>query len=125
MSAPQPLAGLKVVEFTHMVMGPAAGAILAGLGAEVTRVEPVEGDKTRTLLGSGAGYFPLYNRHKKSVSLDLKSEEGLATAKALAAEADRRVGSARRARCRGRARLLAVAGEARQGDPARSCQRPS
>lgn len=88
MSAPQPLAGLKVVEFTHMVMGPAAGAILAALGAEVVRVEPAEGDKTRTLLGSGAGYFPMYNRHKKSISLDLKSEDGLATAKALAADAD-------------------------------------
>lgn len=88
MSAPAPLAGLKVVEFTHMVMGPAAGAILASLGAEVVRVEPVEGDKTRTLLGSGAGYFPMYNRHKKSVSLDLKSAEGLATARTLAAEAD-------------------------------------
>lgn len=88
MNAPAPLAGLKVVEFTHMVMGPAAGAILASLGAEVVRVEPAEGDKTRTLLGSGAGYFPMYNRHKKSISLDLKSDEGLATARALAAEAD-------------------------------------
>lgn len=88
MSLPQPLAGLKVIEFTHMVMGPAAGAILAALGAEVVRVEPVEGDKTRTLLGSGAGYFPMYNRHKKSVSLDLKSVDGLAAAKALAVEAD-------------------------------------
>ncbi len=88
MSFPAPLAGLKVVEFTHMVMGPAAGAILASLGAEVVRVEPVEGDKTRTLLGSGAGYFPMYNRHKKSVSLDLKSADGLATARALAADAD-------------------------------------
>ena len=88
MNAPAPLAGLKVVEFTHMVMGPAAGAILASLGAEVVRVEPAEGDKTRTLLGSGAGYFPMYNRHKKSISLDLKSAEGLATARALAAEAD-------------------------------------
>lgn len=88
MSVPQPLAGLKVVEFTHMVMGPAAGAILAALGAEVVRIEPEEGDKTRTLLGSGAGYFPMYNRHKKSVALDLKSAEGLATAKALTADAD-------------------------------------
>ncbi len=88
MTLPQPLAGIKVVEFTHMVMGPAAGAILASLGAEVIRIEPAEGDKTRTLLGSGSGYFPMYNRHKKSVSLNLKSPEGLAAAKALAAEAD-------------------------------------
>lgn len=83
-----PLAGLKVVEFTHMVMGPAAGAILAGLGAEVTRVEPPGGDPTRNLIGSGAGYFPMYNRHKGSVALDLKSPEGLSAAKTLAADAD-------------------------------------
>ncbi len=88
MNTPQPLAGIKVIEFTHMVMGPAAGAILASLGADVTRVEPLEGDKTRTLLGSGAGYFPMYNRHKKSISLDLKSPDGIATAKALIEEAD-------------------------------------
>jgi crotonobetainyl-CoA:carnitine CoA-transferase CaiB-like acyl-CoA transferase len=84
----QPLAGLKVVEFTHMVMGPAAGAILAALGAEVTRVEPEGGDHTRNLIGSGAGYFPMYNRHKCSVFLDLKTEAGLAEAKRLASEAD-------------------------------------
>jgi crotonobetainyl-CoA:carnitine CoA-transferase CaiB-like acyl-CoA transferase len=84
----QPLAGLKVVEFTHMVMGPAAGAVLAALGAEVTRVEPEGGDHTRTLIGSGAGYFPMYNRHKDSVFLNLKSPDGLAKAKRLASEAD-------------------------------------
>ena len=88
MTGPQPLAGLKVVEFTHMVMGPAAGAILAGLGAEVTRIEPEAGDPTRDLIGSGAGYFPMYNRGKDSIFLDLKSPAGLATAKALANEAD-------------------------------------
>lgn len=84
----QPLAGLKVVEFTHMVMGPAAGAVLAALGAEVTRVEPEGGDHTRNLIGSGAGYFPMYNRHKESVFLNLKSPEGLGEAKRLAANAD-------------------------------------
>jgi crotonobetainyl-CoA:carnitine CoA-transferase CaiB-like acyl-CoA transferase len=83
-----PLQGLKVVEFTHMVMGPAAGAILAALGAEVTRVEPEGGDHTRNLIGSGAGYFPMYNRHKSSVFLDLKSPNGLAEAKRLVGEAD-------------------------------------
>ena len=88
MNTPAPLAGIKVVEFTHMVMGPAAGAMLAALGAEVIRVEPAEGDKTRTLLGSGSGYFPMYNRHKKSISLDLKSAKGLAIAQKLAAKAD-------------------------------------
>jgi crotonobetainyl-CoA:carnitine CoA-transferase CaiB-like acyl-CoA transferase len=70
------LSDLKVVEFTHMVMGPAAGLILADLGAEVIKVEPLGGDKTRRLRGSGAGYFPMYNRNKKSLAVDLKSEEG-------------------------------------------------
>ncbi len=83
-----PLAGLRVVEFTHMVMGPAAGAILAGLGAEVIRVEPQGGDPTRSLIGSGAGYFPMYNRHKASVTLDLKSDAGLAAATRLVESAD-------------------------------------
>ena len=83
-----PLAGLKVVEFTHMVMGPAVGHILASLGAEVVRVEPIGGDATRRLLGSGAGYFPMYNRHKESICLDLKSDAGLAVAKQLAAISD-------------------------------------
>jgi crotonobetainyl-CoA:carnitine CoA-transferase CaiB-like acyl-CoA transferase len=83
-----PLAGLKVVEFTHMVMGPAVGHVLASLGADVVRVEPVGGDATRRLLGSGAGYFPMYNRHKNSICLDLKSDAGLAVAKQLAATSD-------------------------------------
>jgi crotonobetainyl-CoA:carnitine CoA-transferase CaiB-like acyl-CoA transferase len=83
-----PLAGLKVVEFTHMVMGPAAGQILADLGAEVIRVEPIGGDATRRLVGSGAGYFPMYNRGKASIGLDLKSAQGLTVARRLAARAD-------------------------------------
>lgn len=88
MSRPAPLSGLKVIEFTHMVMGPAAGAMLAALGAHVIRVEPLEGDKTRTLLGSGAGYFPMYNRHKQSIALHLKAEDDLALAKRLATSSD-------------------------------------
>ena len=83
-----PLAGLKVVEFTHMVMGPAVGAILAELGAGVIKVEAIGGDATRRLLGSGAGYFPMYNRGKASICIDLKSPEGVAVAKRLAASAD-------------------------------------
>lgn len=83
-----PLAGLKVVEFTHMVMGPAVGAILAELGAEVTRVEPIGGDATRKLLGSGAGYFSMYNRNKRSLCLNLKDVRGLAVARRLTREAD-------------------------------------
>lgn len=82
------LAGIKVVEFTHMVMGPAAGLMLADLGAEVTKVEPVGGDKTRRLRGSGAGYFSMYNRNKKSLAIDLKSPEGKEIALKLIDEAD-------------------------------------
>ena len=88
MTGPTPLAGLKVVEFTHMVMGPAVGSILASLGAEVIRVEPIGGDRTRNLVGSGSGYFPMYNRHKKSICLNLKSEKGLEIARKLADGAD-------------------------------------
>ena len=71
-----PLSGIRVVEFTHMVMGPTVGVILADLGADVTKIEPIKGDNTRRLMGSGAGYFPMYNRNKKSVCLDLKNPEG-------------------------------------------------
>lgn len=82
------LSGIKVIEFTHMVMGPAAGLVLADLGADVIKVEPVGGDKTRRLRGSGAGYFSMYNRNKKSLSIDLKSTEGKALALQLIDEAD-------------------------------------
>ncbi|MGL5837914.1 MAG: CaiB/BaiF CoA transferase family protein [Sphingorhabdus sp.] len=88
MTLPTPLSGLRVVEFTHMVMGPAVGHILASLGAEVIRIEPIGGDQTRRLLGSGAGYFPMYNRHKQSICLDLKSEGGIDVAHKLCARAD-------------------------------------
>jgi crotonobetainyl-CoA:carnitine CoA-transferase CaiB-like acyl-CoA transferase len=88
MTGPSPLAGIRVVEFTHMVMGPAVGHILASLGAEVVRVEPIGGDQTRRLLGSGAGYFPMYNRHKASICLDLKSEGGMQVARQLCERAD-------------------------------------
>jgi len=83
-----PLAGIRVIEFTHMVMGPAAGLVLADMGAEVIRVEPIDGDKTRTLKGSGAGYFAMYNRNKKSIRLDLKSADGGRVARELLADAD-------------------------------------
>ncbi|EIZ80492.1 l-carnitine dehydratase bile acid-inducible protein f [Novosphingobium sp. Rr 2-17] len=88
LNVPQPLAGIRVVEFTHMVMGPAVGHVLAGLGAEVVRIEPIGGDQTRRLLGSGSGYFSMYNRGKRSICLDLKSPEGLAVARDLAGQAD-------------------------------------
>jgi len=83
-----PLAGIKVVEFTHMVMGPAVGVILADLGAEVIKIEPMGGDNTRRLKGSGAGYFPMYNRNKRSICLDLKSAEGKKVALQLLEKAD-------------------------------------
>ena len=83
-----PLQGIKVVEFTHMVMGPTVGVILADLGADVTKVEPLQGDNTRRLRGSGAGYFAMYNRNKKSLCLDLKSEQGSGIARDLVLEAD-------------------------------------
>jgi crotonobetainyl-CoA:carnitine CoA-transferase CaiB-like acyl-CoA transferase len=71
-----PLAGVRVIEFTHMVMGPAAGLILADMGADVIKIEPVGGDSTRHLPGSGAGYFPMYNRNKRSLCVDLKAPAG-------------------------------------------------
>ncbi len=83
-----PLAGIKVLEFTHMVMGPAAGVMLADLGAEVLKIEPLTGDNTRRLKGSGAGYFPMYNRNKQSLCIDLKSEAGKTVVLDLIADAD-------------------------------------
>lgn len=83
-----PLAGVRVIEFTHMVMGPATGVVLADLGADVIKVEPIGGDQTRTLLGSGAGYFPMFNRNKRSICLDLKHPDGLLAARRLIDGAD-------------------------------------
>ena len=83
-----PLEGVRVIEFTHMVMGPTCGMILADLGAEVIKVEPPGGDKTRTLPGLGIGFFRSFNRNKKSVVLDIQTEEGLATAKELIGQCD-------------------------------------
>jgi crotonobetainyl-CoA:carnitine CoA-transferase CaiB-like acyl-CoA transferase len=87
-AAPQPLAGIRVVEFTHMVMGPTCGMVLADLGAEVIKVEPVDGDNTRRLLGAGAGFFPMFNRNKKSIAIDLRSAGGLDVARKLCGTAD-------------------------------------
>ena len=83
-----PLTGLRVVEFTHMVMGPTCGMVLADMGAEVIKVEPIDGDRTRHLLGSGAGFFPMFNRNKKSMAIDLHTPEGAEVARKLAASAD-------------------------------------
>jgi crotonobetainyl-CoA:carnitine CoA-transferase CaiB-like acyl-CoA transferase len=83
-----PLAGLRVVEFTHMVMGPTCGMVLADMGAEVIKVEPIDGDRTRHLLGAGAGFFPMFNRNKKSIAIDLHTPDGAEVARKLAATAD-------------------------------------
>ena len=83
-----PLAGLRVVEFTHMVMGPTCGMILADLGAEVIKVEPIAGDSTRKLMGSGAGFFSTFNRNKKSIAVDVKNPKGQEIVLKLIAGAD-------------------------------------
>jgi crotonobetainyl-CoA:carnitine CoA-transferase CaiB-like acyl-CoA transferase len=83
-----PYAGIRVVEFTHMVMGPTCGMVLGDLGAEVIKIEPIAGDNTRRLRGAGAGFFPLFNRNKKSVALDLQQPEGREAALRLIATAD-------------------------------------
>jgi crotonobetainyl-CoA:carnitine CoA-transferase CaiB-like acyl-CoA transferase len=84
-----PLAGLKVLEFSHTVMGPTAGLLLADLGADVVKVEPApRGDHTRGLGGFAAGFFAAFNRNKKSLALDLKRPEGQAAMRRLAATAD-------------------------------------
>ena len=87
-SRPLPLAGVRVVEFTHMVMGPTCGLILADLGAEVIKIEPVTGDNTRKLIGSGAGFFPTFNRNKQSLAIDTKDPLGREIVLKLVAAAD-------------------------------------
>jgi crotonobetainyl-CoA:carnitine CoA-transferase CaiB-like acyl-CoA transferase len=71
-----PLEGVRVIEFAHMVMGPSCGLVLADLGAEVIKVEPPAGDNTRRLEAAGAGFFPVFNRNKKSLAIDLQKAEG-------------------------------------------------
>lgn len=83
-----PLEGVRVVEFAHMVMGPACGLVLADLGAEVIKVEPVAGDNTRRLESVGAGFFPVFNRNKKSLAIDLASARGKEIVLKLVASAD-------------------------------------
>ena len=84
-----PLAGVRVVEFSHVVMGPACGLVLADLGAEVVKVEPpIGGDKTRNLAAASAGVFTTYSRNKRSVAADVRTPEGLAFTRRLIARAD-------------------------------------
>ena len=83
-----PLEGIRIIEFTHMVMGPTCGMILADLGAEVIKIEPPTGDKTRKLPGLGMGFFRTFNRNKKSVALDVNSPSELESVKSLIKTAD-------------------------------------
>ncbi len=83
-----PLAGIRVLEFCHAIMGPSAGLILADLGADVIKVEPVGGDTTRRLSGFAAGFFGTFNRNKRSLAIDLKADEGRALLHRLVATAD-------------------------------------
>jgi crotonobetainyl-CoA:carnitine CoA-transferase CaiB-like acyl-CoA transferase len=84
-----PLAGLKVLEFSHTVMGPTAGLLLAELGADVVKIEPApKGDHTRGLGGFAAGFFAAFNRDKRSLAIDLKRAEGQAVLHRLAKTTD-------------------------------------
>ena len=84
-----PLKGLKVLEFTHTIMGPTAGLLFAELGADVIKIEPApDGDKTRKLGGFGAGFFSGFNRNKRSLAVNLKTNEGRATVHRMIPHAD-------------------------------------
>src|SRR6202789_810998 len=85
---PLPLVGIRVLEFCHTIMGPTAGLILADLGADVIKIEPVGGDHTRRLYGFAAGFFPTFNRNKRSLAVDLKPDAGRALLHRLAETAD-------------------------------------
>lgn len=89
MSGSLPLEGLRVLEFSHTIMGPCAGLLLADMGADVVKVEPApDGDRTRRLPGFAAGFFAMFNRNKRSIALDLKHPEGRAVLHRLVADAD-------------------------------------
>jgi crotonobetainyl-CoA:carnitine CoA-transferase CaiB-like acyl-CoA transferase len=83
-----PLEGIRVLDFGHTVMGPTCGMILADMGADVIKIEPLEGDRTRNLKGFGTGYFGYFNRNKRSISIDLKSARGIEIFKGLVTTAD-------------------------------------
>lgn len=87
-SSPTPLGGLKVLDFGHTIMGPCAGVLFADLGADVIKIEPIDGDPTRRLPGFAAGFFATYNRNKRSIAVDLKRPEGQAIVHRLVKDAD-------------------------------------
>src|SRR3954469_20711791 len=83
-----PLSGLRILELGHTVMGPSCSMVLADLGADVIKVEPPEGDRTRANVGFGSALFPVFNRNKRSLCIDLKSEAGKAVFHQVVATAD-------------------------------------
>jgi len=89
MTSATPLKGIRVIEFTHMVMGPTVGMTLADLGAEVVKVEPAPGgDSTRHLAGSGTGFHAAFGRGRRSLCIDMKRPEGMALVQRLVARSD-------------------------------------
>ncbi|MBL7979744.1 MAG: CoA transferase [Bacteroidetes Order II. Incertae sedis bacterium] len=88
MTAKLPLSGILILDFTHVIMGPACSQILADMGAEVIHIEPPHGNSTRYLSGMGAGYFPFYSRNKKSLAIDIKHPTGREIVYALIKKAD-------------------------------------
>ncbi len=88
MPSPAPLEGIRVLDFGHTIMGPCAGLLLADLGADVVKIEPVEGDATRRLPGFAAGFFATFGRNKRSIAIDLKNPDGQAIVRRLAEKAD-------------------------------------
>jgi crotonobetainyl-CoA:carnitine CoA-transferase CaiB-like acyl-CoA transferase len=87
-AAQLPLAGIRILELGHTVMGPSCSMVLADLGADVIKVEPPEGDRTRANVGFGSALFPVFNRNKRSLCIDLKSEAGKAVFNKIVASAD-------------------------------------
>ena len=86
---PLPLAGVRVIEFCQTIMGPSCGLVLADLGADLIKVEPApNGDKTRKLSGFGAGFFAAFNRNKRGIAIDVKSDKGREVAQKLIEGAD-------------------------------------
>src|SRR6185369_13907601 len=83
-----PLTGVRILEFGHTVMGPSCSMVLADLGADVIKVEPPEGDRTRANVGFGSALFPVFNRNKRSFCIDLKSEAGRAVFYKVVEKAD-------------------------------------
>ena len=86
---PLPLAGVRVLEFCHTIMGPSGGLLLADLGADVIKIEPSpEGDRTRRLPGFASGFFVTFNRNKRSFAVNMKTPEGRDLIHRLAARSD-------------------------------------